>query len=178
MKSLLTSIALLMATELAVADPRVATTSDELQLGSFENWEINQGLHEHSYLLIAQSRDHDGRFWLSCDSNGSFNVAIPVENKDGRDRLRSFTVNISSDGRNRHELNLVVFENFIAVALDYEGGRSGKLATFMETLRTSEQTFTISYGDRVFEFDTAKFPAAQVRFAQLCKHRVALDWTR
>jgi hypothetical protein len=178
MKGLLASIALLMATGMAVADPRVATASDQTQVDSFDNWEISRGLQQHSYLLIAQSRDHDGRFWLNCDSNGFFNVAIPVENKDGRDRLRSFTVIISSDRRDRHELNLVVFENFIAVALDYEGGRSDKLATFLETLRTSEQTFTISYGGRVFEFDTAKFPAAQARFAQLCRHRVALDWTQ
>src|SRR6516225_7945469 len=101
MKGLLASIALLMAIGVAVAGPRVATTSDQAQVNSaqvdsFDNWEISRGLQQHSYLLIAQSRDHDGRFWLNCDSNGFFNVAIPVENKDGRDRLRSFTVIISS----------------------------------------------------------------------------------
>jgi hypothetical protein len=64
MKGLLASVALLMATGVAVADPRVATTSDQTQIDSFDNWEISRGLQQHSYLLIAQSRDHDGRFWL------------------------------------------------------------------------------------------------------------------
>jgi hypothetical protein len=60
-------------------------------------------------------------------------------------------VTIWSDGRNRHELSFVVFENFVAVAIDYQGGRNDKLATFLDVLRTARQTFAMSYGDRVFE---------------------------
>ena len=96
---------------------------------------------------------------------------MPLGEKNKRDRLRSFPVTIWSDGRSRHELNLLVFEDFVAVALDYEGGRNDKLATFLDVLQAAKQTFAISHGGHTFEFDVAKLPAAQARFMLLCKPR-------
>jgi hypothetical protein len=101
------------------------------------------------------------------------NVALPLNEINARDRLRSFPVTIWSDGHSWHELSLVVFENFFAVAIDYQGGRNDKLATFLDVLRAAKQTFAMSYGDRVFEFDVAKLPVAQARFMQLCGRQTA-----
>jgi hypothetical protein len=64
-----------------------------------------------------------------------------------------------------------VFENFVAVAMDYDGGQNAKLETFLNALQTAKQTFSISYDNNVFEFDVAALPAAQARFTQLCGRR-------
>jgi len=169
---LLAIIALLAAADALAADPQTTPTRDEApHVNSFDNWEIRSGLAEHSYMLIGQSRARDGQFWLNCDSNGLVTVAVPLVERNGRDRLRSFPVTVWSDGHERHELSLVVFENFVAIAIDYEGARNDKLETFLDALQTAKQTFAISYNDRVFEFDVTKLPAARARFAQLCSPR-------
>jgi hypothetical protein len=67
-------------------------------------------------------------------------------------------------------LSLVVFENFVAVAVDYQGGGNNKVADFLEVLDASNQTITISYGDKSFEYDVGGLPAAQARFQELCRH--------
>src|SRR5262245_45194463 len=157
-----------------IAESQGASPSDEtFQVASFDNWELQPGRVSNSYLLVGRSREQNGQFWLNCDPNGLVNVAVPLNEINGRDRLRSFPVTIWSDGRNRHELRLLVFQNFVAVAIDYQGGRNDKLATFLDVLRTAKQTFAISYGDRVFEFDVAKLPLAQARFMQLCGRQTA-----
>ena len=172
-KSLLVSIPLLaVAGAAAAADPQIMQSGGtSSQAITFDNWEIRQGLVDHSYLLIGQSRGRNGHFWLSCDANGLVNIAVPINEKDGRDRLRSYPVTIWSDQRQRQELNFIVFENFVAVAMDYGGGQNAKLETFLNALQTAKQTFTISYNSNVFEFDVAAWPAAQARFTQLCGRR-------
>jgi len=173
-KSLFASIALFTVTVSALAADRVAPPGEQaLRVAAFDNWEVRKGLFDNSYLLIGRSREQDGYFWLNCDPNGFVNVAVPINEKTGLERLRSFPITIWSDGHGRHELSLIVFENFVAVALDYEGGRNDKLATFLDVLQTSKQTFTISYGGRIFDFDTAKLPTAQTRFTELCRQRPA-----
>jgi hypothetical protein len=177
-KFLRASIALLAVAMAGAAatttDSRGAPPDDEaFQVASFDNWEIQPGRISNSYLLIGRSRAQNGQFWLNCDPNGFVNVAVPLNEMNGRDRLRSFPVTIWSDGRNRHELSLLVFENFVAVAIDYQGGRNDKLATFLDVLRTAKQTFAMSYGGRVFEFDVGKLPLAQARFMQLCGRQTA-----
>jgi hypothetical protein len=172
------SIALLAVAMAAAAatitDSQGAPPSDEtFQVAAFDNWEIQPGRVGSSYLLIGRSREQNGQLWLNCDPNGLLNVAVPLNEINGRDRLRSFPVTIWSDGRNRHELSLLVFENFVAVAMDYRGGSNDKLATFLDVLRAAKQTFAMSYGDRVFEFDVAKLPAAHARFMQLCGRQTA-----
>src|SRR5262245_7554657 len=155
----------------ARAEPQVAPPGHAaVQVISFDNWEVRRGRIGDSYLLIGRSREQDGQFWLNCDSNGLINIAVPLGEENKRDRLRSFPVTIWSDGRSRHELNLLVFQGFVAVALDHAGGND-KLATFLDVLQAAKQTFAISYDGHIFEFDVAKLPVAQARFMMLCKHR-------
>jgi hypothetical protein len=171
-RSLLTIIALLAAADALAADPQITLARNEApQVISFDNWEIRKGLVEHSYMLIGQSRAREGQFWLNCDSNGLVNVAVPLVERNGRDRLRSFPVTVWSDEHKRQEVSLVVFENFVAIAIDYEGAKNDKLETFLGALQTAKRTFAISYDDRIFEFDVAALPAARARFAQLCGPR-------
>ena len=97
-RSLLTIIALLAAADALAADPQITLARNEApQVISFDNWEIRKGLVEHSYMLVGQSRAREGQFWLNCDSNGLVNVAVPLVERNGRDRLRSFPVTVWSD---------------------------------------------------------------------------------
>jgi hypothetical protein len=43
----------------------------------------------------------------------------------------------------------------------------------LDVLRAANQTFAMSYGDRVFEFDVAKLPVALARFMHLCGRQTA-----
>jgi hypothetical protein len=106
----------------------------------------------------------------ACQQDGLVNVAMPIEGRDGRERLRSLPVTISSDAGDRKNLDLVVFEGFVAAALDYEDGQNDKLTSFLKVLTESRQTFRIAYGERVFEFDVSRLPSAQARFTALCGH--------
>jgi hypothetical protein len=155
----------------AAADSLIVPTGQEEQSTAYDNWEVRQGLVDHSYMLIGRSREGEGHFWLNCDVNGFLNVAVPLVERNGRDRLRSFLVTVWSDEQKRHELSLVVFENFVALAVAYQGGRNDKLETFLDVLQTARQTFAIAYDNRVFQFDVSKLPEARARFMQLCNGR-------
>jgi hypothetical protein len=171
-RSLLAGIALLAAVGTAAAGSPTATARDEgSEVTAFDNWEVRQGLVDNSYMLIGRSRERDGHFWLNCDASGLVNIAVPLVERTGRDRLRSFPVTVWSDEHKPHELSLVVFENFVAIAIDYHGGRNDKVETFLDALQTAKQTFAISYDNRVFLFDVGKLPAARARFLQLCGRR-------
>jgi hypothetical protein len=147
------------------------STQGAQQSIAFDNWEVRQGLVDHSYLLIGRSREGEGRFWLNCDVNGFINVAVPLIERNGHDRLRSFPMTVWSDAQKRHELSLVVFENYVALAMAYQGGRNDKLETFLDILQTARHTFAIAYDDRVFQFDVERLPEARARFTQLCGSR-------
>jgi hypothetical protein len=156
----------------AGADPRVVPSTPEAQQPiAFENWEVRQGLLDQSYMLIGRSQQGDGYFWLNCDSNGFVNVAVPLIERNGRDRLRSFSVTVWSDEQKGHELSLVVFENFVALAIGYQGGRNDNLETFLDVLQTARRTFAIAYDSRVFQFDVSKLPQAHAQFMHLCGGR-------
>ena len=60
----------------------------------------------------------------------------------------------------------------MTVAVDYQGGGNNKVADFLEVLRASNQTVTISYGDKSFEYEVNGFSAAQARFQDLCSRAV------
>jgi len=136
-------------------------------------WQIREGLDAKTYLLIGKSA-HDGesQFWLHCDQHNLITVAVPLMELSGSDRLRSHKITIRSDTRQERELSLVVFENFVAVAVDYQGGGNDKVADFLDVLRASNQTVTNSYGDKSFEYEVNGFPAAQARFQDLCSRAV------
>jgi hypothetical protein len=65
-------------------------------------------------------------------------------------------------------MSFIVFDNFVAVAIDYEGARNDKVADFLDVLHAAKETVTISYADRSFDYDVAQLPAAQLRFQELC----------
>jgi hypothetical protein len=97
-------------------------------------------------------------------------VAVPLMELSGSDRLRSHKITIRSDTGLEREFSLVVFENFVAVAIDYQGGSNNKVADFLDVLRASQETVSISYGDKSFVYDVNGLPAGQARFQELCRH--------
>jgi len=70
-------------------------------------------------------------------------------------------------------MSLVVFESFVAVAMDYDGGRNDKVTDFINVLRAAKETVTISYAHKTYQYDVTELPAAQARFQQLCSRSSA-----
>jgi hypothetical protein len=140
---------------------------------TFGKWEIRKGLIDHTYLLVGESApDGEGHFWLHCDQNNLITVAVPLVERPGSDRLRSQGITIRSDTGLKRAMSLIVFENFVAIAIDYEGARNDKVADFLDVLHAAKETVTISYADRSFDYDVAQLPAAQSRFQELCNRAV------
>jgi len=143
-------------------------------LDTFGKWEIRKGLIDNTYLLTGESTgDGEGRFWLHCDQNSMMTVAVPLAERTGQERLRSQAVNIRSDTGIKRAMSLIVFENVVAVAMDYEGGHNDNVSDFVDVLRAAKKTVTISYASKTYEYDVTQLPAARVRFAQLCIHPAA-----
>ena len=133
-------------------------------------WEIRAGIGANTYLLIGKSTsDNESQFWLHCDQRKLVTIAVPLIELSGSDRLRSRTITIRSDTGLERVLSLVVFESFVAVAVDYEGASNNKVADFLDVLRASKATFTISYGDKSFEYDVDGLSTAKARFHELCQ---------
>ena len=144
-----------------------------LLLDTFGKWQIREGLANNTYLLIGGSTgDAEGHFWLHCDKKNLITVALPLAERPGSDRLRSQAITIRSDTGLKRAMSLIVFENFVAIAIDYEGARNDKVADFLDVLHAAKETVTISYADRNFDFDVAQLPAAQSRFQELCNQAV------
>jgi hypothetical protein len=140
---------------------------------TFGKWEIRKGLIDHTYLLVGESApDGEGHFWLHCDQNNLITIAVPLVERPGSDRLRSQGITIRSDTGLKRAMSLIVFENFVAIAIDYEGARNDKVADFLDVLHAAKETVTISYADRSFDYDVAQLPAAQSRFQELCNRAV------
>jgi hypothetical protein len=139
----------------------------DVLLYTFGNWEIRKGLLNNTYLLIGESvGDGEGHFWLHCNQKNMITVAVPLAERTGQERLRSQAVTIRSDTGISRAMNLLVFESFVAVAIDYDGGR--KVADFVDVLRAAKETVTISYAHKSYEYNVTYLPAARARFAQLC----------
>ena len=140
-----------------------------LLLDTFGKWQIRKGLDNNTYLLIGESTgDGAGHFWLHCDQNHLMTVAVPLAERDGQERLRSHAVTIRADTGAERAMDLIVFESFVAVAIDYEGGPNNKVADFIDVLRAAKATVTISYANKTFEYDVTQLPTAEARFLQLC----------
>jgi hypothetical protein len=153
-------------------DPR--TFRQGLLVDTFGRWQIREGLANNTYLLIGESTGNaEGHFWLHCDKNHLVTVAVPLADRTGQERLRSFAVTIRADTGAERALDLIVFESFVAVAVDYEGGHNEKVADFIDVLRAAKETATISHADRTFEYDVTQLAAAQARFLQLCNQTSA-----
>jgi hypothetical protein len=95
-------------------------------------------------------------------------VAVPLAEQNGQERLRSHALMIRADTGAERAMDFIVFEGFVAVAVDYEGGHNNKVADFIDVLRAAKETVTISYANKTFEYDATELPAAQARFLQLC----------
>jgi hypothetical protein len=105
---------------------------------TFGQWEIRKGLIDHTFLLIGAGKgDGEGHFWLHCDQNNMITVAVPLLERP-HDRVRSHPVTIRADTGLTRAMSLVVFEDFVAVAIDYDGGRNDKVADFLDVLRSSQ----------------------------------------
>ena len=136
-------------------------------LDTFGKWEIRKSLLDNTYLLIAESvGDGEGHFWLHCDQKNMITVAVPLAERTGQERLRSQAVTIRSDTGISRAMNLLVFESFVAVAIDYGGGR--KVSDFVDVLHAAKVTVTISYARKSYDYDVTYLSAARARFAQLC----------
>jgi hypothetical protein len=154
------------------ADPAQTFHQGQL-LDTFGNWQIREGLTANTYRLIDKDASNgESQFWLHCDQHNLITVAVPLKELSGSDRLRSHKITIRSDTGRERELSLVVFENFVAVAVDYQGGGNNKVAEFLGILDASNQTVTISYGDKKFEYAVNGLRAAQARFQDLCRRAV------
>jgi len=124
-------------------------------------------------VLVGESAaTGEGHFWLHCDQNNLITVAVPLIERTGSDRLRSHAITIRADTGLEREMSFIVFDNFVAVAIDYEGARNDKVADFLDVLHAAKETVTISYADRSFDYDVAQLPAAQSRFQELCNRAV------
>lgn len=143
-------------------------------LDTFGNWQVRRGLVDNTYLLIGESSgDGEGHFWLHCDQNHLMTVAVPLAERNGQERLRSHGIKIRADTGAARDMSLVVFESFVAVAIDYDGGRNDKVADFLNVLRAAKEKVTISYAHKSFDYDVTQLPAAQARFLHLCNRTSA-----
>src|SRR5262245_56878817 len=98
-------------------------------------------------------------------------VALPLADRTGQERLRSPAVTIRSDPGITRAMNLLVFESFVAVAIDYDGGR--KVSDFVDVLHAATVTVTISYARKSYDYDVTYLSVARARFAQLCNQLAA-----
>jgi hypothetical protein len=143
-------------------------------LDTFGKWQVRKGLLDNTYLLIGESNgDGEGHFWLHCDQNNLMTVAVPLAERNGQERLRSHAVTVRADTGATRAMSLVVFESFVAVAMDYDGGRNDKVTDFISVLRAAKETVTISYAHKTYQYDVTELPAAQARFQQLCSRSSA-----
>ena len=143
-------------------------------LDTFGKWQVRKGLLDNTYLLIGESAgDGEGHFWLHCDQNNLMTVAVPLAERNGQERLRSHAVTVRADTGATRAMSLVVFESFVAVAMDYDGGRNDKVTDFINVLRAAKETVTISYAHKTYQYDVTELPAAQARFQQLCSRSSA-----
>jgi hypothetical protein len=143
-------------------------------LDTFGKWQVRRGLLDNTYLLIGESNGNgEGHFWLHCDQNHLMTVAVPLAERNGQEHLRSHAVMIRADTGATRSMSLVVFESFVAVAIDYGGGHNDKIDDFLKVLHAAKETVTISYAHKVYEYDVTVLPAAQARFQQLCSRSSA-----
>jgi hypothetical protein len=164
-----------------VAQADVPTTPVEHQtepfrqgvlVDTFGHWEIRKGLIDDTFLLIgASSGNGEGHFWLHCDQNNLITVAVPLFERPEPGRVRSQEVTIRADIGLTRAMSFLVFENFVAMAIDYNGGRNDKVADFLDVLQSAKETVTISYSDRSFDYDVTQLRAAQARFRELCNQQ-------
>ncbi len=160
----------------AIAAPALAQPAGEIPLGlpdtrrieRFANGDIRYSPAAGVYFLVVRATDQSGQFWLQCERRGPFTVAIALVGAGERPQ-RSQLVAIQADGGRVRRLDLVVFENFVALATRHEGKPTENASIFMEVLESAERTFTVSYGGTSHDFDVGELAGPRSRFLELCR---------
>ncbi len=147
-----------------------AVRADGRPIGTYDNWAIRQLQDDRTYILVGQATGKQrGHLWLHCNQQGLLTVAVPMLDKaKRREPLRSQLVSVKSDDSSLRELSLMVFESFVAIAMDYDKSRDTRVAAFVDGLGNARDTFALSYDRTTLEFNVRQFPAARTRFFELC----------
>lgn len=143
---------------------------DTRKLESFANGDIRHSTAADVYFLVVQATDDAGQFWLQCERRGPFTVAVAMVGA-GDKLQKSQVVSIQSDGGAVRQLNLIVFENFVAIATRYEGRPDENASIFMDALQSAKKTFTIAYAGSSHDFDVSQLSAPHTRFQALCRQQ-------
>jgi len=135
----------------------------------FENWEVRQPPGNKSYFLIGQPVDGSGQLWLQCEHNSFLTVAITMVGKAGRKgSQKSQSVGLQVDEARPRQFNFVVFESFVALAIETPGTSDDRVAAFLDALRDAKNSLVLTYDDTSHQFDVTQLPKARVRFLKLC----------
>jgi hypothetical protein len=155
----------------AVAQPDIPIgLPDTRRLETFGNGDIRHSATADTYFMVVQATDEAGKFWLQCERRGPFTVAVAMVGDTDR-RQRSKVVSIRADDGEPRRLNLVVFENFVAIATRYEGKPDENASIFMNTLQGAKKTLTIAYGSESHNFDISHLSEPRARFMALCQRQ-------
>ena len=140
---------------------------DTRRIEAFSNGDIRHSSSADVYFMVVQATDNAGQFWLQCEKRGPFTVAVAMVG--ATDKLqRSQVVTIRPDGGATRKLDLIVFENFVAIATRFEGKADENASVFMDTLNSAKQTFTIGYAGVSHDFEVSHLSAPRARFQALC----------
>jgi len=152
--------------------PGTAASSQQ-RTQAFGNWTVQQDVVTQGFSLTGRATgDEQGELWLRCEKNGALMVGVPMPGKGtSQDRRKTQVITIRADEQPSREMMFLVFEGFVALAMDAEGLQNDRVATFIELLQKSKKSFGLSYDQTRIEFDVAEFPAARARFQQLCVPR-------
>jgi len=105
---------------------------DTRRIEAFSNGDIRHSSSADVYFMVVQATDNAGQFWLQCEKRGQFTVAVAMIG--ATDKLqRSQVVTIRPDDGAVRKLDLIVFENFVAIATRFEGRADENASVFMET---------------------------------------------
>lgn len=173
MSRLMTAAVLLAAcAPCALAQPQAPVEipigmPDTRRIESFANGDIRHSRSSDIYFFVVQATDKSGHFWLQCERRGPFTVAISMVGA-GEKLQRSQRVSIKADDGPARRLDLVVFENFVAIATRHEGKPDENATIFMDALAAAKQTFTVSYAGESHDFDAAPLQEPRARFMALC----------
>jgi hypothetical protein len=141
---------------------------DTQRIETFANGDIRHSRASDIYFFVVQATDKTGQFWLQCERRGPFTVAVAMVG-GGEQRQRSQRVTVQADQNPPRRLDLVVFENFVAIATRHEGKPDENASVFMDALSSARKTFTVSYGGSSHDFDVGDLQAPRARFLALCR---------
>jgi hypothetical protein len=144
--------------------------ADTHRIETFANGDIRHSRSADIYFMVVQATDKAGQFWLQCERRGPFTVSVAMVGVTDRVQ-RSQQVSIRADDGPTRKLDLIVFQNFVAIAMRHEGRPDENTSVFMDMLQSAKQTFTIAYADESHNFDIRSLSAPRARFLALCRQQ-------